>query len=258
MHGHVYQRPRSSAGAPRARVVRTGQADLGCGRPGRTEVEPCGGGGRSGDADQLAFLATEARVQGLFLGGEPEPVVHQTLQVDSARAHPRGEWDEPRNFFEIVLHHREPERDAGMRHPSLFLQRTQALKVRHDLVKGIGAPDAGVRRRGASVERHAQLVEARGNQGVGACHRQTDRIGVEEDGGATRVKVSDHPRQIAVEERLTDAVQEDALQRGELIDDVAKPYPRQVLGRLATAERQDARLTFGVAAARGLDVQRPR
>src|SRR2546426_11877627 len=60
----------------------------------------------------------------------------------------------------------------------------------------------------------------------------------------------DHARQIGIEERLADTVQQDALARGELIDDLSEAGPGQILGRLASSEREDAGLTLRVAAAR--------
>jgi len=76
--------------------------------------------------------------------------------------------------------------------------------------------------------------------------------------GASRHEMLDHARQIGIEERLADTVQQDALERGELIDDLSEAGPGQILGRLASSEGEDAGLTLRVAAARRLHVQRAR
>src|SRR5215468_8697734 len=68
----------------------------------------------------------------------------------------------------------------------------------------------------------------------------------------------DHSDEVAIEQRLADAVKEDAVQDRKLVDDAPELVPLQVLLRLAPAEGEDARLAERVAAAGGLEVQRAR
>src|SRR5439155_11691988 len=104
----------------------------------------------------------------------------------------------------------------------------------------------------ARVERDPKLVQAGVDQGGRLRARQADRVRVEEDVGASRHEMLDHARQIGIEERLADTVQQDALERGELIDDLSEAEPGQILGRLASSEGENAVLTLRVAAARRL------
>src|SRR5258705_6661141 len=70
--------------------------------------------------------------------------------------------------------------------------------------------------------------------------------------------MDDHLDEIAVEQRLADAVQQDAIEGGELVPHPPELFPAEILLGLPAAEGQDAGLAERVASARGLDVERAR
>jgi hypothetical protein len=126
------------------------------------------------------------------------------------------------------------------------------LEVVEYAVEGVYSADPGVGSPRTRVERHAELVESSVDQGTSILGRQGNRIGVEEHAGTPRLEVGDHSRQLAVQEWLTDAVKEHAVEDGELVDDLAKLLPGQIALGLSTTESQYAGLTQRVAPARGL------
>ena len=70
-------------------------------------------------------------------------------------------------------------------------------------------------------------------------------------------EVADHRRQVAVEQRLANAVQHDTLQVGGLVNDAPEFLVAQIVrAALAAVEGQRAGLAEGVAAVAGLDVER--
>src|SRR5207302_490458 len=83
--------------------------------------------------------------------------------------------------------------------------------------------------------RHAQLVEPGVDQRAAEPLVERNRVRVEEHRGAAALEMRDHARQVAVEQRLADPVEEDPLKDREPIDDAAVLLPREILLGLAAA-----------------------
>src|SRR5260370_11054044 len=70
--------------------------------------------------------------------------------------------------------------------------------------------------------------------------------------------MDDHPDEVTVEQRLADAVEQDAVERRELVHHPSELVPAEVLLGLPAPEGQNAGLAERVAPARGLEGERAR
>ena len=84
---------------------------------------------------------------------------------------------------------------------------------------------------------------------------QQRAVGVEQDVGAAVLQVADHPRQRRHHHRLADAVQHDAGDPGELIDDTGEQLPVHIRRRLQRLEGARTGRAEQVAAVGRLEIE---
>src|SRR5262249_35735470 len=158
----------------------------------------------------------------------------EALQIDTTRAHAHRYRHEAGNLFDVVPHYREPQRHPRPDGPALPLEVTQPLEVREHLVERVGPAHSDVGFASARVERDARLGGAGVDEGGGLCARQADRVRVEQDLRSSPDEMLDHAREVAIEQRLADAVQDHPFERGKLVDDLEEAWPGEVLGGLTS------------------------
>src|SRR5262249_56935798 len=98
------------------------------------------------------------------------------------------------------------------------------------------------------------LVEPALDEAPGPIQRQADSMRIEEHFGDPGLEVGDDVEDLRVEERLADAVQNDAIEDGELFGDLPDMLEAEIGRRLPRLEGADARLAFRVAPIRRLPV----
>src|SRR6185437_2255426 len=161
-----------------------------------------------------------------------------------------------RQFPEVLSQRREPERDAGALDAELPLQGEESAEVLHDPLERRHAAhsEIGLPRRG--VQGGSILVKAGIDKELLAAGCQEDDVGIEQDVDAAFLEVTDHLRQVRVQQRLAEAVEHGALQAGRRVHHPPEVVEREVMGTAVPKERERAGPAQGVAIVAHLEIER--
>src|SRR5713101_422761 len=180
-------------------------------------LQGCGGASSSkGDATLLAllfatahqfeFFACGAAEQSLFRVGQSLLEVDEALQVDLADAVRARQIDQACKLVEVLTHRREPERDGWFAGVLLLLHGNESTNVAPDFVEGIDAAHTGIRLACRAVHGEPVFIQTGIDQLLAALRGQRDPIRVKEHVGSPCLEITNHPRQVFVEQRLAQAV----------------------------------------------------
>ena len=144
----------------------------------------------------------------------------------------RRDTDEIGQFLDCLAQAGEPRRHLRPVMAFAFLKLAERPHVFQDAIKVVLAANDAIRFRVGGVERHAQLVQAGGDQRAPVLFIEHRAIGVEQDISAAILQIAHHARQIFDQHGLADAVQNGALQMRDLLDNRGEQIPAHIGWRL--------------------------
>ena len=196
-------------------------------------------------------------VQGLVWTREPDGILleeHQALQVNLLDADVGCDSDEFRQFGERLFEARQPGGNARRFVPLANLQRAKVAHIPQDTVEIILAAHDAVGGRIGCVEGHAQFVQPGRDHRAPAPFGKQGAVRVEKHVHTAVFEIPNHLRQILHQHRLADAVQNGALQAGELVDDRSEQLPAHIRRRFEFLVGSGASGAQQIAAIRRLEI----
>ncbi len=211
--------------------------------------------------DMRLLVARELLVERLVRSRHADGVLveeHQPLQIDFLDADVGGHLHEGRQLGNRLAQSGEPGRDPRPLLAFALLQVAEGADVLEDAAEVILAAYRQIGLRIGRIERDPKLVEPGIDQGAAVLLVEHGAVGIEQHVGAALLEIAHHAREALDQHRLADAVQDRALEVGNLIDDRGEQLPAHVGGRLELLVGARARRAQQVAAVGRLQIDTDR
>src|SRR3989440_575622 len=158
--------------------------------------------------------------------------------------------DESGQFVQVLFHSGEPQRDCWFAGVLFLLSGNEGADIAPDFSEGVYTAHTGIRFARCAVHRETVFIQSSIDQFLAPPGIEQYPIRVKEYINPACFEVTNHLRQVFIEQWFAQAVQHHALQLRKLIDDVAEVLEAQVAVIFPREQRARALLAQFVTSAR--------